>query len=75
MNKRFKIRISCTVLMAALVLWGSILSLSAIAQTNSAKPAESPSAQAVALAQSKSIYTTLAADKCKTIDVNQDYRC
>ena len=71
MNKRFDLGISWTKFLAALVLWGSISSLSAIAQTNSAKPDEPPSAQTVALGQSKSIYTTLAADKCKTIDVNK----
>jgi len=71
MNKRFDIRIGWTKLMAALILCGSISSWSAIAQTNSAKPGEPPSVQTVPLGQSKSVYTTLAADKCKTIDVNK----
>lgn len=58
MNRRFDTRISWTKLISALVLLGSISSFMAIAQT-------------VASAQSKSIYTTLAANKCTTIDVNK----
>ena len=63
MTNAFEIGTNWVRLIVVLVLLCSISSLSAKAQTDSA--------QTVEAGQSKSIYTPLAADKCKTIDVNQ----